>query len=476
VRFQGFIGPSYTAQSRNVDAQRCVNWFPEVTESNRGKEQEVMSLVRTPGLSLLATIGDGPIRGIYAATDGKLFVVSADKLYRVSSSWVATEIGTLTTSTGQVSMANNLTTLMVVDGTNGYYHTLSGSTLTTITDPEFLGATQVVFQDGYFVFIKPDSQQFFISGLNDVTFDGSDVASSEAQPDNIVAIISDHRDLWLFGTQSTEVFFNSGDADFPFERVNGAYIEHGCAAAFSVAKMNNTVYWLGKDDKGSGIVYEASGYQPKRISTHAVEHAIQGYGDISDAVAYTYQQDGHFFYVLNFSSADTTWVYDGSTGLWHERAYNNGGTLERHRADCHAFAHSTHVVGDYQNGKIYSLSSSIYSDNSEEIIRIRRAPHITSSLTRIFYNSFQLDAETGVGIDGSGQGTDPQAMLRWSDDGGYTWSNERWVSLGKIGQRSVRAVWRRLGASRDRVFELRISDPVGTTLLGAELEMEKGAS
>jgi hypothetical protein len=179
----------------------------------------------------------------------------------------------------------------------------------------------------------PNSGQFQITGLNDVTVDALDVATAEGSPDNLVGLISDHRDLWLFGTDSTEVFFNSGNADFPFERIQGAFIEHGCAAKFSIAKMANTVFWLGQDDKGNGIVLMAKGYQPQRISTHAVEQAIQSYGDISDAKAYTYQQNGHNFYVLNFSAAQTTWVYDLTTNLWHERVYMNQGSYERHRAD-----------------------------------------------------------------------------------------------------------------------------------------------
>jgi hypothetical protein len=476
LRFPGFIGPSYVNQSINVDCQRCLNLFPEINESGRGKEQEVACLIGTEGLTRLLTLAETPIRGTYRTSTGVLFAVGGTKLYRISSLWVATEIGTLLTSDGFVSMADNGTTLFLVDGTNGYTHTLSGDTLAQVTDPDWMSAVQVLFQDGYFIFVKADSQQFFISGLNDVTIDALDIASSEAQPDLVVAAISDHRDLWLFNENSIEVFYNSGDADFPFQRMQGAFIEHGCAARFSVAKMNNTVFWLGKDDKGQGIVYMAQGYQPRRISTHAVEFAIQGYGDISDAIGYTYQQNGHFFYVLNFTGANTTWVYDSATNLWHERGYNNDGALTRHRANYHTFVYNTHVVGDYENGKLYKLDPTVYTDDGEEIVRMRIAPHLTSGLTRVFYPSFQLDIESGVGIDGSGQGTDPQAMLVWSDDGGHTWSNEKWTTLGAIGQTKLRAVWRRLGSSRDRIFKIVISDPVKVTMIGAELEVEKGAS
>lgn len=441
-----------------------------------GKEKEVASLVATPGLNLLASIGTGPIRGVYTASNGQFFVVSKNELYRVSSTYVGTLLGTLSTASGAVSMADNGLQLVVVDGTYGYYWDFNASTFSKITDAAFPGATLVTFQDGYFIFNKPNTEQFFISGLNEVTFDALDISSSEGNPDNIVSVLSDHRDLWLFNTQSTEVWFNSGNNDFPFERIQGAFVEQGCSAPFSVAKMNNTVFWLGGDDKGQGIVYMAQGYQPKRISTHAVETAIQSYGTISDARAYTYQENGHHFYVLNFTNANTTWVFDTTTMLWHERVYTYQGAFQRHRADCHAFFNGKHIVGDYQNSNLYELSETIYLDNGSAITRQRVAPHVSQDMMRVFYSKFQLDIEAGTGLDGIAQGTDPQAMLKFSDDGGHSWSNEKWTSFGKIGQTKRRAIWRRLGNSRDRVYSVTITDPVKVALIGAEVDLMAGVS
>lgn len=476
MRFSGFIGPSYTLRSVNVDCQRCINLYPEFNEHGTGKEKEVAALIGVPGLSLLVTIGSGPIRGVWMASNGQLFVVSGNKLFRVSSAWVATELGTLSTSIGQVSLADNGTQLMIVDGTYGYVLTLATSIFSQITDPDFPGANQVVFQDGYFIFNNPGTGQFGISGLNSATFDALDIATSEGNPDDIVGIISNNRDLWLANEKTIEVFFNSGAADFPFERVQGAFVEVGLAARFSLAKMNNVVYWLGQDENGQGTVFQAKGYQPQKISTHAIDLAIQGYGTISDAVAFTYQDSGHYFYVLNFPTANTTWVYDATTSLWHERAYNNGGQLARHRGNCHAFAFGKHVVGDYENGNLYELRSDVYADNSNPLIKRRVTPHVSAGGKRVTYHRFQLDIESGVGLDGTTQGTDPQAMLQFSDDGGHTWSNEKWVSMGKIGQTKWRADWRRLGMSRDRVFRVTVSDPVKTIFVGAELDIEVEAS
>lgn len=478
MRFTGFIGPSYTLQSVNADCQRCVNLYPEMDELGTGKEKEVASLVGTPGLKLLATVGAGPIRGTYTVSStGVLYVVSGNTLYSVDQLWNTTSLGTLITSSGPVNFADNGIQVVLVDGNFGYYVTISTAVFAQITDPNFLGATHVTFQDGYFIFNEPGTQEFYLSGLDAITFDALDVGSKEGLPDDIVGLISNQRNLYLFGSLSTEIFYDSGDT-FPFVRVQGAFIPIGCMAPYSIASLQDSVYWVGEDAQGRGIVYRTQGYQAQRVSTHAIEHALESIGvsSLSAARAWTYQQGGHGFYCLSFPGGQTTWVFDTVTNLWHERAYLNLGGLTRHRAECHAFAYSTNVVGDYQNGNIYSLDPSTYADNGAPIQRVRAAPHLTDELIRLFYSHFQLDMETGVGIDGSGQGINPQAVLQWSDDGGHSWSNEKWANIGAIGKTKARVLWRRLGASRDRVYRVTITDPVKVTLLGADLGVEEGVA
>lgn len=477
MRFPGFIGPSYTHSSLNVDAQRCVNLFPEVHPLGTGKEKEVASLVPTPGLTLLCTLPESPVRGMWRASNGTLFVAAGTKAYSVSSSWVATQLGALNTSTGPVSIADNGTHVVFVDGTDGFTWTIASSTWAKITDPDFLPADQVRFIDGYFLFNKADSGQFFISGLNAVTFDALDIATAEGSPDNVVGILDSNQHLIVFGEQSTEVFYNSGAAGFPFERIQGAVIDVGCAATFSVARLGDSAYWIGGDKDGSGIVYRSEGYKPVRISTPAIEAVIRSLTttELAAATAWTYQQGGHQFYCLNLPTLDSTWVFDASTGFWHERAYSGTFGLERHRAECHAVAYGKNVVGDYETGRLYSLDQDVYTDNTTPIIRLRSSPHFSSGLKLIRHNSFQLDMEAGVGLS-SGQGSDPQAMMRFSDDGAHTWSNERTAGIGAIGKYGTRVKWNRLGSSRDRVYEVRIADPVKVVLIGAELDVEEGMS
>jgi hypothetical protein len=238
--------------------------------------------------------------------------------------------------------------------------------------------------------------------------------------------------------------------------------------------MDNGLFWLGRDRRGQGIVYRANGYTGVRISTHAVEWQIQQYADLSDAIGYTYQQDGHSFYVLVFPSANTTWVYDAATQAWHERAGFVSGMFTRHRGNCQMAFHNKIVIGDFENGNIYAFDLENYSDNGsiQKWLRTWRAlPTGQNNLKRTAQHAMQLDCESGVGIN-LGQGSDPQVMLRWSDDGGHTWSNEHWSSMGKIGQYYKRVLWRRLGMTvklRDRVYEVSGTDPVKIAIMGAEL-------
>jgi hypothetical protein len=478
VRFPGFIGPSYTLPSVNVDCQRCVNFFPELNDLGTGKEKEVAFLVPAPGKRLLLTLPEDEIRGFWTSSTGTLFVVAGSKLYSVSEAWVATELGSLDTSTGPVSIADNGLQVAIVDGHSAYYWDLEASTFNFITLPSGVVATQITYQDGYFIVNSVGTSNFYISGIRAITFDPLDVGDADGKPDALVGVISANQSLLLFGSQSGEVYYNSGDADFPFARMQGAVVPVGCKAPFSIKVLGGQAYWVGADENGSAIVYRAEGFKATRISTFAVENVIRGMTSeaIAASTAWAYQQGGHLFYCLNLSGTDSTWVYDATTGLWHERQYQNLWSLERDRVEVHAVAYGYNVVGDYQNGNVYALDLDYYSDNGTPIARIRRAPHVSDGLKFIRHNSFQLDLETGVGTSGSGQGINPQVMLRWSDDGGHTWSNEYWVEAGRIGEYKARAIWRRLGSSRDRIYEVRMTDPVKWVLIGAEIDVEKGAA
>lgn len=462
-----FVGQAYTARSLNVDAQRCVNLYPEVDQTGK----EVIALYGTPGLDLLATIGNGPIRGV-RRSGSYIYVVSGAEVYRVGTDWIGVLIGTLTTSSGPVSMQANRTRMVLVDGTLGYTILLSTGVMTQITDADFPADPVVCGQlDIYFIVVVAGSDSFYYSE-DGVNWDALDFASAEGAPDSLVSVLCDHREIWLFGEVTSEVWANSGDADNTIQRIQGAYSEIGCVSPFGCTKADNSVFWVGRDETGQGIAYRAQGYTPQRISTHAIETEWQGYSDISDCIAWAEQEEGHTFIWFTFPTVGKTWVFDVATMMWHERAYRdpNTGTLGRHRANCHEFFNGKHVVGDYETGELYALDPDVYDDDGDEIKALRSCRHLDDQdeLNRVRHSRLQIDLEAGVGIS-SGQGSDPQAMLRWSDDGGHSWSNEHWTDIGAIGNYRTRAIWRRLASSRDRVYEVSITDPVKRVIIGANL-------
>ena len=466
------LGSTYVARSVNAADARMVNLFAEVLQEGK----EAAYLQRCPGLLNLATIGYGPIRGLWSFSSDTTtaFVVSGNSLYKIDTNYNATLLGTIA-GTGPVSMADNGIQLFIAANGPSYIYNNNTNAFAPITDPDFPGAVTVGYLDGYFVFNEPDSQKIWITQLFDGTsVDPLDFASAEGSPDGVVGLIVDHREVWVYGTNSVEVWYDTGASDFPLQRIQGAFNEIGCAAPYSIAKMDNGLFWLGADARGQGMVYRANGYTGQRISTHAVEWHIQQYGNLSDALAYTYQQDGHSFYVLIFPSANTTWVYDVATQTWHERAGWSNGAFTRHRSNCQMAFNNKVIVGDYENGNIYAFDMDTYADNGQiqKWLRTWRAlPPGQNNLKRTAQHAMQIDLESGVGLN-LGQGDDPEVMLRWSDDGGHTWSNEHWSKVGKIDEFYRRVWFRRLGMTlklRDRVYELSMTDPVKTAVMGAEL-------
>jgi len=499
------LGSSYVARSVNAADNRMINLFPEVIPEG-GKEPGFLN--RAPGLELLQTIGSGPIRALWAhQTNGAdFYVVSGTEVYKMTStSATPVKLGNIIDG-GPVSIADNGTQLFFACNGPSYIYNEATNEFKQITDPDFPGAVTVGYLDGYFVFNEPNSQRVWVTQLLDgSSIDPLDFASAEGSPDGLVAVNVDHREAWLFGTDSVEVWYDVGGTDFPLQRIQGAFNEIGCVAAFSIAKLDNSLFWLGTDARGQGIVYKANGYTGQRVSTHAIEYAIAQYGNISDALAYTYQQEGHGFYVLTFPSANATWVYDAATQAWHERAGLVNGAFTRHRSNCQCNFGGETIVGDFENGNIYKYSLEVYADNGapQKWLRSWRAiPTGQNTLKRTAQHSLQLDAESGVGLNGfineqvfllitqdnnnlitengdyiasditSSVIADPQVMLRWSDDGGHNWSNEHWTSMGGIGRFGQRIMWRRLGMTtriRDRVYEVSGTDPVKIAIMGAEL-------
>ena len=454
-----FAVQSYQHESLPLSAQRVVNCYAE-RQPNDAKTP--VALLFWPGLKAFSTPGAGPIRALIEMND-ELYTVSGPRLYKVDASGVETDLGLVgTTSTGLVSVAENGTQLVVVNDNDGYVYDQVLDSLTQITDPDFQQASAVNQVDGYHVFAKLNSDQFFISAQRDPTsYDALDFATAEGDSDKLVNIGVDHKQLLLFGTDTIEAWYQSGDT-FPFDPVSGVFIESGLGAKFSIANLDNSIFWLSKE----GVVFRLSGFTPQRVSTHAIEQAIQKISNFGDGRAFGLKWKGHIFYVLTFPG-EATFVYDAATQLWHEReSFGQKGF----KACCHAEAYGKQIVGDESAGKLYVLDDDTKLDDGDPIVKIATGAPLYASGEWAFMPAFEAIYETGVGVT-SGQGEDPQAMMQYSDDGGRTWSSEIWRGMGKIGKYQTHVMYRRLGRFKERTVRLMVSDPVVTQLLGANAEL-----
>lgn len=467
-------GGMYQDASIGYDLQRCVNLYPEyaITDPKTGAStsKNISKLVATPGMLLEYTvIADSPypIRWMHVCQiQNKLVVVCGNQAFLIDSTGtITTASGTMGTTTGVLSIADNGFQVAITDG-NAYYFNINDAapTITALG----VAATKVLFNDTYLIFITPSSPVFFISGNDNVSLDAADFASIQNYPQNINGAEICNGYLLLPGTQVTEVWQDSGDALFPYSKIPGVVIETGCAAFFTFIKILNFCCWLGTNEHGGRIVYKSNGFGYERISTHAIEFQISSY-TITDAYAFSYQERGHFFYVLVFPSNNATWVYDATTTLWHERAYFDPITNEQQcwLASCQCFFNGMNLVGDRRNGKIYSLDFNTYKDDGVSIRRIRTTPHYAEldNYQNVIWNFIILDMETGTGTE-VGQGSVPILTLDISNDGGYTWYISRQIMLPQTGQYRKRIKIRRLGKSRSRVYRLTLSDPIPLSIYG----------
>lgn len=456
------------SRSMTASDQTLVNLYPEVGPQDR------VTLYGTPGLSLLCTLPFAPIRGAHAVGETAYFA-ARDRIYRVTPAGGYTLIGRIHTTSGRVGFADNGTQLIIMDGTaDAFIVDIGAGVMTQITDTDLVACADPVFSDGFFLFREVNSGRVWkTSAYDGSSIDGLDFATAEAMPDNAVGLCTDHGEIWVAGTQTIEAWQNTGSSDYPYSRIPGAIIETGCASGATMLNVDNTIFWLGQDTNGGGVVWRANGYTPQRISTHEVELILSGVSTLADCYAWTYQQDGHLFYVLTVPEAEKTLVYDVSTQFWHVRGYLMPltGEVRRHRACCHVYIGGKHLVGDYETGNIYELSDTTYSDNGDAIQRELTSQTIDSDGKRIFFNSLQLRMDAGVGLI-SGQGSNPQAMLATSPDGGSTWGNERAITFGAMGMYQTRVIWKALGSGFRKTFRVRITDPVPVAITGAWVEFE----
>ena len=434
----------------------------------------------SPATYIVSTISAGVVTGLTQTFAGQ-YTSTPTNPASTSSNGAGTGLTlNLTFGTGSGSTGN-----YVVSGTQ----TVSSETMYLLnfsvlpsSDGAFQGASIVDIVDNYFVYNRPSTQQWAASNLLSPITYGLSYASKFTGPDNLVSLVCDHGQVYLLGEQTSEVWADQGTFPFAFQRIPGSSSQHGLAAANSIARLGNSFAYVAKNNRGQAEIVIMNGYFPQRISTHAVENTLVN-ESISDAIAYTYQLEGHECYVVTFPSLDITWVYDITTQLWHKWLWTDSqNNYHRHRSNCSAFFQNVVLVGDWQNGQIYQLDPNNYTDNSDSIRRLRRCPHLTTDLQRQYFDELQIQFQPGVGLEGITDpplnaetiGANPQAMLRWSSDGGSTWSNEHWSGIGKVGRYKNRIIWRRLGWARDRIYEVVVTDPINAVIVSANLKASAG--
>jgi len=458
---------AYQARSVIASAQRCINLY---LEANPQTSVFPFTHYPTPGLTLMGSVAPTSWRGLYFATNGQLYGVCGNKVYTISSSWAFTVIGTITSISGPVSMVDNTNDIILVDGIygNGWQINLATNTFSQISQPGFYGGNQVNYVDGYFVLNRIGTRQWYISLPNSTTFDPIDYASTTGFSDSLIGIGITRRYVYLFGKITTEVWFNQGNTTFPFGRLPGSFMQYGCAATNSIAQMDGELYWVAQSPQGQAFICKTANFAANIISTFAINNELQGYPTLADAIGYTYELNGHFFYVVTFPTANKTWVYDLSNQQWNEWNYiDNEGGFNRHRSNCFAFAYGKLIVGDWETGNLYAIDQDNYTDNGQVITRVRTFYHMEDdSSNRVRYRSLILEMESGNGFNNE----EINVGLRWSNDRGKTYGNPVFQSLGMEGEYITVMQWNRLGMARDRVFEVSWSPPVRTALNGVFID------
>ncbi len=472
----GFIFGSYESQAVTADQERTVNLYVEPLEAPGATTRA--ALYPTPGVTSLVTATTDPGRAHFYQ-DGREFAVIGATFYEIDSAGALTSRGTVTLDAKPATISSNGDgggELFITSGTNGYIFTLATDTLSTVS--ALAGKCTMGDQlDGYFLVFDGTTSTLYISNLLDGTTwtTGTDFAQRSVASDPWVSMKVLGRYIWLFGEYTSEVWYNAG-TNFPFAFHPSGFVRYGCVAPFSVTVADQALVWLGASKFGDGYVLRAREFVPEVVSNYALQKTINGYTTVSDAQAYAYNDLGHTFYVLNFVEEDSTWAYDMGTGNWAERGtwISESSKYVAWRPRWYAKAFGEHRALDALTGDVYRIGSDLPLDvDGRELRWLRRAPAIQSENKRIFYSSFELDLEPGLGTQ-TGQGADPLVMMRMSDDGGKTWGAERMRSAGKVGKYAQRVRWNRLGTARRRVFEVSGSDPIPWRLTNAYVELADG--
>ncbi|SFI84348.1 packaged DNA stabilization protein [Albimonas pacifica] len=442
-----FARQSAGTEFAEYSGERLLNFFAEpFPDAGTGR----LILAPSPGLTAFANLSTGPVRDIYVQA-GIAYAASDGSLYRIRSGGAVTNLGAIVDDPTTTITGNGFD-VAVAAGGNYYVYNIADETLAEVAPGVFNRTESVTRLDNYIILSERGGQRFAITALADAsTIDALDFASAESAPDDVVRVHADHSELWFFGTETVEVFGNTGNADFPFQRLSGGVIERGCAFGGSVASDDNSVFWVG-DDR---LCYRAQGYTPSVISTPPVSRALQE--TEGDIYGFTFTWRGHKSYCLRFSDRPA-WIYDIATNLWHERA--TGTEAPRWMALCAARFGSETLIGG-RDGTVYTLGG--VTDGGTAMLREAISLPLENGGDRFSLHELELSFKTGAtDFD------DATAVLQISKDG-REWGLERERPLGSIGNYLKRVRWHGLGNARQFRARVRITDPIDVAIYGAKV-------
>lgn len=449
-----FTKGAYNRSDVGLPQARLQNFYVEKTEGGPSADARLPR----PGLAESYVVGAGPIRVEYqqkGVFDGDKFVVSGTQVYR-ETTLIGSVIGD-----ENARIAASASQLVVVSGGAAYLY--DGATFAIITDPDLPEVSDVTTLAGRFIYTEVDTDRFFWSVVNDAAdIDGLAFATAEGSPDANVAMAVLGDQLFFFGQITTEMWFPTGDQDAPFQRTQGLRYDRGCAAQGTVVQMDNGLFWLGNDR----IVYR-TGNSPQRLSTHGVEESLRKCSSIETCSGFYVTFDGHSFYVLGIPGQGT-YAYDAATREWAE--WTSYGKTAFRVTSC-VMVDGAAYMGDAESGQVWTFDPDQYADGSDVITGLVSCFYPRSAGVE-FNFMVGLQAVRGVG---NADSPEPLVEMRYSDDGGRTWSNWRSVSAGKIGEYGVKAIWQKLGRVRNpgRGYEFRITDPVLKVLSYAVINEER---
>lgn len=462
-------GLGLQGKSPNVTANKLENCYYEFQTS---PDRTNVAIYGTPGLEAFVDRGDTPWRGL-RKFGPYLYGVHRGTFYEINNAGTTTSRGTLNTTTGRVDISDNGTEIVMVDGTDGWVFNTSTDAFTQITDGDFPDNPNTIdFESGRMLVDDNGTGQFYGSALYDaLTWGGLDFATAEGQPDNLVRLVNNNGDVVLFGVDTTQHFANVGGSGFPYAHIGSTMGEFGLAARWSVAKFLGVYAFLAKNRSGQVTPAVLNGYGYASISNLELDHIINDYSVVGDATGLSYMLGGHPMFQLNFPTEGKSWLFDATTKYWSQLTSSG----DRHRGELSVDYLNNRIVADYSNGKLYKLKHDTYTDDGAAITRRITGKHIFDAHKKIRIPRLEITGETGVGLV-SGQGSDPQLVLRLSNDGGHSFGTEIWQSWGKTGEYDRRAIFGQLGAGRDIVPELTYSEPTKFVLTGAVWQAAPGLS